>query len=290
MKALIFGINGQDGFYLNEICNQNRIDVIGVSRSNINWIIGDVGDREFVELLIKKHVPEYIFHMAANSTTKHEALFENHKTIATGTWNILECAKLYSPSSRIFITGSGVQFKNTEIAIKETDEFEANSVYSVSRIHSVYAARYFRRLGLKVYVGYLFHHESPFRKHHHISKMTTDIVKRIACGSNEKITIGNVEVKKEWAFARDIAEGIFTLVNQENIFEATIGTGIAYSIKDWLIASFNFIGKDWKNYTEIPNQYFLPEYKTLLSNPSTMLNLGWYPKTDFLTLNKIMLS
>ena len=64
--------------------------------------------------------------------------------------------------------------------IRETDEFEANSPYSVARIQSVYAARYFRSLGMKVYVGYLFHHESPLRKPLHVSQMIAIAVKRIA--------------------------------------------------------------------------------------------------------------
>ena len=64
--------------------------------------------------------------------------------------------------------------------ISETDNFEAKSPYSIARIQSVYAARYFRSLGIKVYVGYLFHHESPLRKDNHVSKMITNAVKRIA--------------------------------------------------------------------------------------------------------------
>ncbi len=58
----------------------------------------------FIENLIKREKPEYIFHLAANSTTRHDALFENHKTISTGTLNILESVKRHSPGSRVFIT------------------------------------------------------------------------------------------------------------------------------------------------------------------------------------------
>src|ERR1700761_4457624 len=109
MKALIFGANGQDGYYLNEICLKNNIETITVSRSDGNWIKGDIADYAFVEELVKKHRPELIFHVAANSTTRHNALFENHATISTGSLNLLEAVKLHSPQSRVFITGSGVQ-------------------------------------------------------------------------------------------------------------------------------------------------------------------------------------
>lgn len=288
MTVLIFGANSQDAYYLEQLCNKHGYETCSVSRS-AGTIQGDVADYTLVERLVRTYRPTYIFHLAANSTTRHEALFENHATIATGTLNILEAVKCHSSKSRVFITGSGVQFKNIGKPIKETDEFEANSPYSIARIQSVYAARYYRSLGIKVYVGYLFHHESPLRKGNHISKMTTDAIKRIASGSNEKIILGDITVKKEWAFAGDIAEGIFTLVNQDKIFEACIGTGETYSIQDWLEICFSRINKDWKEYVNL-KEAFLPEYKILVSDPSTINSIGWLPKIKFENLCDIMLA
>jgi GDPmannose 4,6-dehydratase len=288
MKTIIFGINGQDGYYLKEICQKKNIEVMGISRSPGKWTQGDVGNFNFVENFIKKEKPEYIFHVAANSTTKHEALFENHETISTGTLNILEAVKRHSPESRVFITGSGVQFENKGFPIAETDNFEANSPYSIARIQSVYAARYFRSLGIRVYVGYLFHHESPFRKDNHVSKIIADAVKRIAHGSSEKIVLGDLSVKKEWAFAGDVAEGIFTLINQDRIVEACIGTGKAYSIQDWLEVCFKKIDRNWNEYVT-QNVSYSPEYKILVSNPSTINSIGWEPKINFEHLCEMML-
>jgi GDPmannose 4,6-dehydratase len=287
VKALIFGANGQDGHYLTGLLHKKNIETIAVSR-NSGDVIGNVSNYSFVECQIKELRPTYIFHFAANSSTKHEALFENHETISTGTLNILESVKRHSPESRVFITASGVQFENTGKPISETDNFEAKSPYSVARIQSVYAARYFRSLGIRVYVGYLFHHESPLRKDNHLSKMIADAVKRIANGGNEKITLGDITVKKEWAFAGDITEGIFKLIDQDNIFEACIGTGKAYSIQDWLEICFNRINKDWKEYVNL-KESFLPEYKILVCDPSTINSIGWQPKITFENLCDMML-
>lgn len=289
MIAIIFGINGQDGHYLSELCKANGITVIGVSRSKGNWIPGDVSIREQTDCLIKTHRPDYIFHLAANSTTRHDALFENHETISTGTLNILESVKNFSPNSKVFITGSGLQFINTGTPISEHDTFDANCAYSVARIQSVYAARYYRALGIRAYIGYLFHHESPFRKPNHVSKMIALAAQRIAAGSNETIDIGDISVKKEWTFAGDVAKGIFTLVNQDEVFEAAIGSGRAYSIQDWLAACFEAIGKDWADHTRLRTG-FTPEYKQLVSNPETVNALGWYPTVNFSDLSKIMMS
>lgn len=178
MRALIFGINGQDGYYLNQLLIANNIEVIGVSNFIDKWIRGDVSIFEFVEELIIKHKPEYIFHFAANSTTHHSALFDNHNAISTGTLNILECVKNYSPRSKVFLSGSAMQFKNEGLPIDEKTPFAASSPYSVARIQSVYAGRYYRdTFGLQVYVGYFFNHDNPLRIERHVNQKIAAAVK-----------------------------------------------------------------------------------------------------------------
>jgi GDPmannose 4,6-dehydratase len=287
MKALVFGSNGQDGYYLKEKCCENEVEVVPVSRSVD--IIGDVSDLECVKHLVSQHRPDYIFHLAASSTTKHRALFDNHQTIATGTLNILEAAKEFAPSAKIFITGSGVQFKNTGQPINENDEFEASSPYAIARIQSVYAARYYRTLGLKIYIGYLFHHESPLRKENHLSQKIATAVSRIARGSDEILEIGDISVEKEWTFAGDVIQGIWTLMSQENIFEATIGSGSYFSVKDWLKICFDKIDRNWEEYVKV-KEGFTPEYKRLVSDPSTINQLGWNPEISFTQLAQIMVT
>lgn len=288
MKAIIFGANGQDGYYLHELCKLNGIEPVGVSRTG-DWLYGDVACYDQVERLIKQHLPAYVFHVAANSTTRHDALFENHETISTGTLNILEAVKRDCPEAKVFIAGSGVQFRNTGNPISENDEFEANSAYSVARIQSVYAARYYRSLGIRAYVGYLFHHESPLRKPNHVSKMIALAVQRIAAGSDEIIELGDINVEKEWTFAGDVASGIFTLIEQNDVFETVIGSGVAYSIKDWLEHCFGLIGKDWHDYVRLRGG-FTPEYKRLISNPKTLNSLGWFPKVQLAELAAMMMA
>jgi GDPmannose 4,6-dehydratase len=183
VKALIFGMNGQDGHYLAAACRTRGIDVIGVSRSPGDWLVGDVAAMEFVETVIKEHHPNFVFHLAAHSTTRHDALFEHHRTIGQGTLNVLEAVRRWAPECRVFITGSGLQFINTGAPISEADPFDHNSSYVVARNYSVQAARYFRSLGMKTYVGYLFHHESPLRKPNHVSQKIAQAALRIAGGA-----------------------------------------------------------------------------------------------------------
>jgi GDPmannose 4,6-dehydratase len=290
MKAVIFGVNGQDGFFLSKLLVSKGIEVIGVSRTNSKWILGNVADFNFVNDLIKKERAQYVFLLAANSTTKHEALFENNQTIIDGTINILESVYKYSPHSKVFVSGSGLQFENKSLPIKETDPFQANSAYSFARISSIYAARYYRSLGLKVYVGYFFNHDSPLRNERHVNQKIVQTLKRIANGGKENLELYDITVKKEFGYSKDIVEGVWTLINNEIIFEATIGTGIAHSISDWLdVCCANFDNLGWREFTmSQPN--FKKEYDVLVSDPSTINKLGWKHKADIYTLAKIMIN
>lgn len=287
-SVIIFGANCQDGYYLTEIYRKRGYEVLGISRTGV-LLQGDVGSFELVEELVRSRKPDMIFHVAATSTTRHDVLFENHKTIGTGALNILEAVYRWHPECKVFLTGSGLQFVNTGIPIHETDPFEASSAYSVERIHSVYAARYFRTLGVRVYVGYLFHHESPLRKSHHVSQNIIQAVKRIAVGSSEKLELGDISVEKEWAFAGDIAEGMTVLIGQESVFEAVLGTGKTYTIEDWLNICFASVGDDWRHHV-VFRDGFVSEYKRLVSNPETMHSLGWRSKVDIVELAELMLS
>ncbi len=288
MKALIFGANGQDGYYLSELCRKRQIEVIGVSRSG-QWLHGDVASPEIVEELIRNHHPAMIFHLASTSTTRHDAIYENHATIGTGTINILESVKRWSPGSKVFITGSGLQFINKGEPISEKDPFDHSSAYVAERNYSVYLARYFRTIGIQTYVGYLFHHESPYRGDQHVCQKIAKAARRIAEGNEEIIELGDISVRKEWTFAENIAGGIITLIEQNQIFEATIGSGHAYSIENWLDECFKLIKKDWRRYFKEKSD-FKAEYQILVSNPATINSLGWFATTTIDELAKIMVN
>lgn len=284
MTAVIFGAKGQDGRYLTDLLNEGAIKVVGIDRTTPEI---DICDLNSIVRLISKIKPEYIFHLAAKSSTKYDYWKENHDVISTGTLNILAACLEHSPNSKIFISGSGLQFKNQGKPINESAEFDPSSMYAVSRIHSVYAARFYRKLGLSVYVGYFFNHDSPLRSNKHINQRVVEAARRIAAGSNEKLSIGDLKTRKEFGFAGDVVKGIWTLINQDQIYEAVIGTGIAYSIEEWVDLCFSFYGLDWRKYVE-HNQAFIPEYEILVSDPAKINSMGWKPEIGFHDLAKLM--
>ena len=288
MKAIIFGAAGQDGFYLQELLKREGVRVIAVSRSE-GFVKKDLTDRQEMNDFIKAEQPDYIFHFAANSTTRHEVIFENHEVISTGTLHILEAVKEYSQHTRVFISGSALQFLNEGKPISESAAFAANDPYAVSRIQTVYAARYFRKLGVKVYVGYFFNHDSYLRSERHIAKKISAAVQRIAAGSNEVLEIGDLSVIKEWSYAGDIVEAVWILVNQENIYEAVIGSGEGYSVQEWADECFAVAGLKSGSHIKKAGDFVSP-YAFLVSDNKLITSLGYSPAVSFKMLAKKMMS
>ena len=290
MNALIFGARGQDGYYLAQLLADEGIAPVSVSRTvGGNWLTGDVADRALVENLVKEHRPDYVFHLAANSTTRHDALFENHETISTGTLNILEAVKKHSPETKVFLSGSGLQFENRGLPIAETAPFAATNAYAVARIQSVYAARYYRSLGIRAYVGYFFHHDSPRRGPNHVSQIVAQAARRIGAGSGEPLELGDISVRKEWGFAGDIVRGAWMLVQQDAVFEATIGTGVAHSIASFAECCFRRVGYDWREHVKL-REGFVGDYDCLVSDPAALRALGWRPEVDLDGLATMMMA
>lgn len=282
-SIIIFGAAGQDGYYLKQLCEKNGYSVIAVSRSQGDWVQGSVADKELVFELIRQHQPYCVFHLAANSSTRHDLVYENNETICTGSIHILEAVYQHSRHSRVFLSGSGLQFVNKGVPIKETDDFFAGSPYAAQRIYTTYLARYYRTLGVQTYVGYFFHHDSPLRSDRHLNIMIVNAALRIQGGSNEVIEIGNPDVIKEFNHAVDLMQAIWLLVNQEKMFEAVIGSGKGYTIRNWIDLCSDITGVNLNDFVQIKNG-FVAEFGQLVSEPSVITGLGWKPFYDIKAL------
>lgn len=286
-RVAIFGATGQDGPYLAAACRRRGASVFGYARRTNPAC--DVSDFQAVESVMRKHRPDFVFQLAAESRTAHEALFDNHAAIAGGAVNVLEAAWRHVPEARVLLAGSGVQFRNEGRPIHETDPFDAGSPYAAARIYATYLARYYRACkGLKTFVAYLFHHESPARGERHTSMMIARAAARAESRGFTPLKLGDVSVEKEWAFAGDIAEAMVCLALQDEVVECVVGTGEGHSIAEWLEACYGRVGLDWRAHVQL-RPGFRAEYPRLVSNPSTLRGLGWRPEVDFQTLVGMML-
>ncbi len=287
MKAIVTGAAGQDGPYLISALERSGWEVIGTSRGAARQAL-DIRDGAAVDEFIRTYQPDAVFQLAATSATRHELLFDHHITIAGGALNILEAVYRHRPSCKVFLPGSGLQFRNDGAPIHESQPFEARDAYSVARIASVYAARYYRRLGVRAYVGYLFNHDSPRRSQHHLNSRIVEDVRAIAEGRKDAVELGDPNAQKEFGYAPEIAAGMLRLVSQEDVFEAVIGTGVAYPVQAWVEACFREAGLDFspERIRTVPG--FQSDYSALVSEPSTMRALGWTHTTGLQALAHAM--
>lgn len=289
-NVLIFGASGQDGYYLESLLNMyEEFNIIKVSRSN-SEIKGDVSNFLFVESLIKKFKPTFIFHFAAQSTINHQYIIENLNAIVIGTFNILENVLKYSPYSKVFISGSALQFANNGTPINESNAFQINNSYNLCRNNSINIARYYRDFfNLKIYIGYLFNHDSFFRSDSHVNQYIITSVKKILEKKENKISLGNISIIKEFNYAGDIVNAIWIFINQEKYNEIVIGSGKGYKLQDWLNYCFSYYNLNWKDFY-IENKNYKVDYKKLVSDPKKIYEIGWRPKLDIFDLADLMIN
>ncbi len=223
-RAIIFGGDGQDAHYLSSILQREGIEV-----HRINHKQCDIGIQGWVFHEITRIMPDYVFHFAAKSSIDHKYAMDNHRAIVDGSFHVLEGVKRYAPHAKVFLSGSILQFKSLVGTTVWTDR-DYSSIYAAQRNASVDYARYYRSLGLQVYVGYFSYHDSPRRSAKHLAK-------RVACEAQDKsnlyrIHIANPEDQKEWNYAGDMMEAVWEQVNGP-CFEAVLGSGVKHSVLDY---------------------------------------------------------
>ena len=289
-RAIIFGAGGQDGFYLQKYLKESGFEVFSFTHKSGDPAFRlDVSDFKNVSRVISKIRPNYIFHLAAVSSTQHKFIFENQAAIVNGALSILEAADSLVPESKIFIASSGLIFKNIGAPISEKDEFSVSSAYALARIEALKIARYYRQRGRKVYIGYLFNHESPRRPRNSVARQIAGQVADIFLGLGTHISIGNMQVIKEWTWAGDIVSAIMLFVNQDDFFEVCIGDGIGKSIAEYATTCCEVCNISLNDHlTSLDN--FYSEYSFLVCDSNKIRSIGWAPSLDLKGLSKQMIS
>ena len=274
MKAIIFGITGQDGYYLEQLLEKNKIKVFGTSskKSKSNDFI-DLSNFKKVFEYIESITPDYIFCFSAISKTTHSEILENHKIINNGTLNILESIRTINLNCKIFIPGSAVQFKLNNSPIDEYSLQYPNSPYAVDRIYTFNLSKYYRdKFVLKIYYVYLFNHDSQLRNHNHLSIEIIKKIKLLKDTGQNQLNINNLNYTKEFNHAKDIVKAIWIFLNQEKVYELVIGSGDPISIK-------SFISLVLKEYGMNQNFQFghLGKEEIVTCSPKILKKMGWTP-------------
>lgn len=206
---------------------------------------------------------------------------------------MLEAIRVGHPKAKFYQASSSEMFgKAQKVPQNEKTPFYPRSPYGVAKVYGHWiTVNYRESYKLFAVSGICFNHESPRRGTEFVTRKISRAVARIKLKKQKKISLGNLESKRDWGLAADYVEAMWLMLQQKEPEDFVIGTGETHSIKEFCQKAFEVIGiKNWQDYVEIDKQYFRPaEVDLLVADASkARKKLGWYPKTSFNQLVEIM--
>ena len=135
-------------------------------------------------------------------------------------------------------------------------------------------------------VGFPVIHNSPRRGREFVTRKITDAIPRLIKGEQTKLKLGNLDARRDWGHARDYVEAMHLMLQTPEPHDLVIGTGEAYSVREFLDIAFGVVHLDWNDYVEIDPRFYRPaEVDFLQCDPSqAMAILDWKPKISFVQL------
>ena len=325
--ALITGITGQDGSYLAELLLEKGYEVHGIVRrcslinthridhiyEKLHLHYGDLADSSNIIRVIQQVKPDEIYNLGAQSHVK--VSFEmpefTGQVDGLGTLRVLEAVRLLGMEKKVRIyqaSTSELYGLIQEVPQTETTAFYPRSPYGVAKLYAYWIIKNYREsYGIHASSGILFNHESPRRGETFVTRKITRGLKAIDEGRQKVLELGNLSAKRDWGHARDYAEVMWLVLQQDEPDDYVIATGIEYSVKQFVEASAPYFGFDieWfgegmdeigmdkntkKTIVSVNEKYFRPaEVERLLGDATKAKKvLGWEPKTSFDQLVKEM--
>jgi GDPmannose 4,6-dehydratase len=161
---------------------------------------------------------------------------------------------------RFYNAGSGECFGDSAAGgAVETDPFRPRSPYAVAKAATYWlVANYREAYSLHASTGILFNHESPLRPLRFVTRKVVATACRIARGSGEQLTLGNLEVRRDWGWAPEYVDAMWRMLQQERAEDYIIATGESYSLQDFVQQAFRQVNLDWRDHTVISQSLYRP--------------------------------
>ena len=307
-RALITGINGQDGSYLAEHLLERDYVVHGLVRrasershdriahllDDIELVNGDLLDQTSLVSAVREIRPHEIYNLAAQSFVP--ASFS--QPVLTGEFNglgvtrLLDAVRIVDPAIRFYQASSSEMFGNVETAPQdETTKFQPRSPYGVAKLYGHWITVNFREsYGLYAVSGILFNHESPRRGTEFVTRKITLTAARIAAGHQKQLRLGNLDARRDWGYTGDYVAAMRMMLQQPAPRDYVIGTGESHSVREFVEEAFKLLDLDWREHVVADPDLERPaDVDSLVANPRrARTELGWKPTVDFRGLVRMM--
>ncbi|MCH2616864.1 MAG: GDP-mannose 4,6-dehydratase [Acidimicrobiales bacterium] len=307
-KALITGITGQDGSYLAEALLQKGYDVVGMVRrsstvnyeriahiqGSIEFVNGDLLDQVSLIDAIKIHEPDEIYNLAAQSfvQTSFGQPVLTGETTALSVTRMLDAIRIVDPKIRFYQASSSEMFgKVAEVPQTESTPFYPRSPYGVAKVYGHWiTVNYRESYNLHASSGILFNHESPRRGLEFVTRKISYGAASIKLGLEEKLSLGNLDAKRDWGFAGDYVEAMWMMLQQEEPDDYVICSGMTHSVREFCDLAFNHLGLNYQDHVVVDEQFFRPAEVDLLVGDYGKAKkvLAWEPSTSFKDLVTMM--
>ncbi len=264
-SAFITGITGQDGSYLAELLLSKEYEVYGLVRissvnnrerishllenSNFHILYGDLTDEASLYEAVKKSKPDEIYNLAAQSHVGLSTNFSEYTTNVNALgflrlMNVIHSLDLQNKVKVYEALTSDIFGNVEEDFMNEETKIQPINPYACAKAYAFWLAKSYRQRGVFIVNGIAFAHESRRRPPIFVTRKITKAAVRIKLGKQEKLSLGNLSVKRDWGHAKDYVEAMYKSMQHNKPDDYILATGITTSLRDFCIKAFKEVGID----------------------------------------------